>query len=104
MLQSTDKFLKAVCQMGDLVVVFLIHMDYRRLSLGAASPVVQKDHIMSGAGTVTDGHADGRIRPLVDHELVAQLSAEGAAFFPSDAEHTGDGHMVLCQQVGSSQG
>ena len=27
MLQSADKFLKAVCQMGNLVVVFLIHMD-----------------------------------------------------------------------------
>ena len=43
--------------MGNLVVVFLIHMDYRRLSLGTASPVVQENHIVSGAWTVADGHA-----------------------------------------------
>lgn len=42
MLQSADKFLKAVCQMGNFIVIFLIHMDYRRLSLRAASPVVQE--------------------------------------------------------------
>ena len=42
MLQSADKFLKAICQMGDFIVIFLIHMDYRRLSLGTASPVVQE--------------------------------------------------------------
>ena len=96
MLQSADKFLKAVCQMGNLVVVFLIHMDYRRLSLGATNPVVQEDHIVSGAGTVADGHSDGRILPLIDHKLASQLSAEGAALFPPDAENAGDGHMVFC--------
>ena len=96
MLQSADKFLKAVCQMGNLVVVFLIHMDYRRLSLGATNPVVQEDHIVSGAWTVADGHSDGRILPLIDHKLAAQLSAEGAALFSSDAENAGDGHMVIC--------
>ena len=57
--------------MGDLIVVLLIHMDYRRLSLGAAGPVVQEDHVVSGAGTVADGYADGGILPLVDHELAA---------------------------------
>ena len=96
MLQSTDKFLKAICQMGDLVIIFLIHMDYRRLSLGTASSVVQENHIVSGAWTVTDGHTDGRILPLIDHKLAAQLSAEGAALFSSDAENAGDGHMVIC--------
>jgi len=95
MLQSADKFLKAICQMGDFIVIFLIHMDYRRLSLGTASPVVQENHIVSGA-TVADGHADGRILPLIDHKLTAQLSTEGAALFPSDSENAGDGHMVLC--------
>ena len=74
-LQSTDKFLKAVCQMGDLIVVFLIHMDHRRFSLGTAGPVIQEDHIVSGAGTVADGHADGGILPLVNHELAAQFPA-----------------------------
>ena len=39
---SPDEFLKAVCQMGDLIIIFLIHMDYRRLSLGTASPVVRQ--------------------------------------------------------------
>ena len=63
-------------------------MDYRRLSLGAAGPVVQKNHIVSGAGTVANGHADGRILPLVDHKLAAQLSTEGAAFFPSGFQDT----------------
>ena len=96
MLQSADKFLKAICQMGDFIVIFLIHMDYRRLSLGTASPVVQENHIVSGAWTVADGHADGRILPLIDHKLTAQLSTEGAALFPSDSENAGDGHMVLC--------
>ena len=95
MLQSADKFLKAVCQMGNLVVVFLIHMDYRRLSLGATNTVVQEDHIVSGAGTVADGHSDGRILPLIDHKLAAQLSTEGAALFSSDAENAGDGHMII---------
>ena len=96
MLQSPDKFLKAVCQMGNFIVIFLIHMDHRRLSLGTASPVVQENHIVSGAGTVADGHADGGILPLIDHKLAAQLSAEGAALFSSDAENSGDGHMVIC--------
>ena len=96
MLQSADELLKTVCQMGNLVVVFLIHMDYRRLSLGAAGTVVQEDHIMSGAGAVADGHTDGRILPLIDHKLAAQLSTEGAALFSSDAENAGDGHMVIC--------
>ena len=45
MLQSTDKFLKAICQMGDLIVIFLIHMDsvsythldvYKRQEIGAS--------------------------------------------------------------------
>ena len=72
-----------------------IHMDYRRLSLGTARPVVQENHIVSGAWTVTDGHTDGRILPLIDHKLAAQLSAEGAALFSSDAENAGDGHMVI---------
>ena len=44
--------------MGNLIVVLLIHMDYRRLSLGATNPVVQEDHIVSGAGSVANGHAD----------------------------------------------
>ena len=96
MLQSADKFLKAICQMGNFIVIFLIHMDYRRLSLGTASSVVQENHIVSGAWTVTDGHTDGRILPLIDHKLAAQLSAEGAALFSSDAENAGDGHMVIC--------
>ena len=96
MLQSADKFLKAVCQMGNFIVIFLIHMDYRRLSLGTASPVVQENHIVSGAWTVADGHADGRILPLIDHKLAAQFPAEGAALFSPDAENSGDGHMVLC--------
>ena len=96
MLQSADKFLKAICQMGNFIVIFLIHMDYRRLSLGTASPVVQENHIVSGAWTVADGHADGRILPLIDHKLAAQLSTEGAALFSSDAENAGDGHMVIC--------
>ena len=95
MLQSADKFLKAVCQMGNFIVIFLIHMDYRRLSLRAASPVVQENHIVSGAWTVTDGHTDGRILPLIDHKLTAQLSTEGAALFPSDSENAGDGHMII---------
>ena len=95
MLQSADKFLKAVCQMGDFIVIFLIHMDHRRLSLGAAGTVVQENHIVSGAGTVADGHADGRILPLIDHKLAAQLSTEGAALFSSDAENAGDGHMII---------
>ena len=95
MLQSADKFLKAICQMGNFIVIFLIHMDYRRLSLGTASPVVQENHIVSGAWTVTDGHTDGRILPLIDHKLAAQLSAEGAALFSSDAENAGDGHMII---------
>ena len=96
MLQSADKFLKAICQMGNFIVIFLIHMDYRRLSLGTASPVVQENHIVSGAWTVADGHADGRILPLIDHKLAAQLSTEGAALFSSDAENAGDGHIVIC--------
>ena len=96
MLQSADKFLKAICQMGNFIVIFLIHMDYRRISLGTASSVVQENHIVSGAWTVTDGHTDGRILPLIDHKLAAQLSAEGAALFSPDAENSGDGHMVLC--------
>ena len=96
MLQSADKFLKAICQMGNFIVIFLIHMDYRRISLGTASSVVQENHIVSGAWTVTDGHTDGRILPLIDHKLAAQLSAEGAALFSSDAENAGDGHMVIC--------
>ena len=96
MLQSADKFLKAICQMGNFIVIFLIHMDYRRLSLGTASSVVQENHIVSGAWTVADGHADGRILPLIDHKLAAQLSTEGAALFSSDAENAGDGHMVIC--------
>ena len=95
MLQSADKFLKAVCQMGNFIVIFLIHMDYRRLSLRAASPVVQENHIVSGAWTVADGHTDGRILPLIDHKLTAQLSTEGAALFPSDSENAGDGHMII---------
>ena len=95
MLQSADKFLKAICQMGNFIVIFLIHMGYRRLSLGTASPVVQENHIVSGAWTVADGHADGRILPLIDHKLAAQLSAEGAALFSSDAENAGDGHMII---------
>ena len=95
MLQSADKFLKAICQMGNFIVIFLIHMDYRRLSLGTASPVVQKNHIVSGAWTVADGHTDGRILPLIDHKLAAQLSTEGAALFPSDSENAGDGHMII---------
>ena len=70
MLQSADKFLKAICQMGNFIVIFLIHMDYRRLSLGTASPVVQENHIVSGAWTVADGHTDGRILPLIDHKLL----------------------------------
>ena len=95
MLQSADKFLKAVCQMGNFIVIFLIHMDYRRLSLRAASPVVQENHIVSGAWTVADGHTDGRILPLSDHKLAAKLSTEGAALFPSDSENAGDGHMII---------
>ena len=71
MLQPPDELLKAVRQMGDPVVVLLIHMDHRRFPLGAAGPVVQENHIVSGAGTVADGHADGRILPLVDHKLAA---------------------------------
>ena len=96
MFQSTDELLKAVCQMGDFIVIFLIHMDHRRLSLGAAGTVVQENHIVSGAGTVADGHTDGRILPLIDHKLAAQLSAERAALFSPDAENAGDGHMVIC--------
>ena len=38
----------------------------------------------------------GRILPLIDHKLASQLSAEGAALFPPDAENAGDGHMVFC--------
>ena len=46
--------LKAVCQMGNFIVIFLIHMDYRRLSLRTASPVVQENYIVFGAWTVAD--------------------------------------------------
>ena len=96
MFQPPDKFLEAVCQMRDLVVVFLIYMDHSWFSPGAAGPVVQKDHIMPSAGTVTDSHTNSRILPLINHKLAAQFSAEGAALFPSDTENAGDGHMILC--------
>ena len=99
-LQPTDKLLEAVRQMGDLVVVFLIHMDHRRLPLGAAGLVVQEDHVVPGAGAVADGHADGRIPPLIDHKLASQFSAEGATLFPPDAEDAGDSHMILCPAGG----
>ena len=99
-LQPADELLEAVRQMGDLVVVFLIHMDHRRLPLGTAGPVVQEDHVVPGAGAVADGHADGRISPLIDHKLAPQFSAEGASLLPSDAEDAGDGHMILCPTGG----
>jgi len=95
MLQSTNKFLKAVCQMGHLVVVLLIHMDHRRLSLGAAGPVVQEDHIVSGAGTVTNGHTDSGIFPLIDHKLAAQFPTQGISLFPSNTQNSCNGHMIF---------
>ena len=55
---------------------------------------------MPGAGAVADGHADGRIPPLIDHKLAPQFSAEGATLFPPDAEDAGDGHMILCPAGG----
>ena len=99
-LQPADELLEAVRQMGNLVVVFLIHMNNGRLPLGAAGPVVQENHVVPGAGAVADGHADGRVLPLVDHKLAPQFSAEGASLLPSDAEDAGDGHMVLCPAGG----
>ena len=94
-LQTADKLLKTVGKTGDFIVVLLIHMDHRRLSLGAAVPVVQKDHIVSCTGTVADGYADGRIFPLVDHKPAAQLSAERIVLLPANAKDASDGYMVI---------
>ena len=95
MLQPADELLEAVCQMSDLVVVFLIHMNHRRLSLRAASTVVQENHIVSGAWAVADSHTDSGIFPLIDHKLAAQFPAEGIALFPSNTKNSCNGHMIF---------
>ena len=104
MLQSADKFLKAVCQMGNLVVVFLIHMDSPQALPGAASPVVQGKSYRVRRWDSRRWPPDGRILPLIDHKLAAQLPAEGAAFSRPMPKMPVMATWSSAQQVGSSQG
>ncbi|MNE87808.1 hypothetical protein D3C80_1850460 [compost metagenome] len=73
--KAADKGLKIRCQVRNIIICLLIHMDHLRLSILAAVPVIQHDHIMTGRGTVADDHSDIRVAPFLNHERAAKVAA-----------------------------
>ena len=57
------------------------------LSCWTTFPIIQKNHIVPGTRTVTNGNSDSGIAPFVNHKLTANLSTYRTRFVPVYTEY-----------------
>ncbi|MNN54816.1 hypothetical protein D3C81_1696540 [compost metagenome] len=74
--QATYKRLEVWGQKRNLIIIFLIHMNYLRFAVPPTVPVIQHHDIMACRRAVTNYYADVRIPPLLNHKRTAEIATE----------------------------